>query len=188
MKKKPFKLYAEQHEIEGYLTGMRMSEGGARAFAYETAIKAGKAPCTTIKGKYTVKSPLIDWTDEMCDLFVKRYNVPLSKAYTDYGLTRTGCFCCPFAPDIDSNLENLFRNEPNRYKAALFYLKDVYIAQGVELPFDDEYMAEYTEKWKEYEVMRYEMLKKYRPNCRLVQQYEKSQEQPEYTQLALDMG
>ena len=56
----------------------------------------------------------------------------------------------------------------------MFWLKDVYIAQNVVLPFDKEYEKERVEKWKEYEPMRYEMLKKYRPDCRICKQYEKS--------------
>lgn len=64
-------------------------------------------------------------------------------------------------------------HEPNRYKASLFYMKDVYIAQGVQLPFDPEYMQEYEAAWQNYEVMRYEMLKKYRPCCKLVKQHKK---------------
>lgn len=166
MKKKPFKKYAKEHEILGYMSGERIAEGGARAMNYRQ--RSGNI-CTTInKHGMIIKNPIIDWDDEMCDEFVKRYSVPLSRAYTEYGLSRTGCFCCPFAQDIVGNLENLHKNEPNRYKAALFYLKDVYIAQGVELPFDADYMAEYTEKWKEYDAMRHEMLQTYRPDCQLV--------------------
>ena len=186
MKKKPFYKYAEDYGMLGYMSGLRAAEGGIR----ETTIaNRGANVCTHIKKDGTIeKNPIVDWTDEMCDIFVDVYDIPLSRAYTEYGLNRTGCFCCPFARDVDQNLENLFRNEPNRYKAALFYLKDVYIAQGVELPFDPEYMAEFAEKWKEYEVMRYEMLKKYRPGCQLVKKFEKSQEQQGYTQLEFDVG
>lgn len=176
MKKIPFKRYAKENRIEGYYTGMRMDEGGVRAIAYEKKAKYEKAPCTTIKDGLTLKNPIIDWSDNICEMFIKEYNVPLSKAYTVYGLRRTGCFCCPYAKDLYNNLENLHKNEPNRYKAALFYLKDVYIAQGVQLKFDSAYMKEYTEKWKCYEIMRYEMLKKYRSNCRLVKKYEKENE------------
>lgn len=65
---------------------------------------------------------------------------------------------------LANNLEKLYQYEPNRYKAAMFWLKDVYIAQNVILPFDAEYEKERKEKWhKDYERMRYEMLEKYRP-------------------------
>lgn len=175
MKKKPFAKYTKENDMLGYMNGERQAEGGVRAL---NMARLGKNICTQINKKgLIIKKPIVDWTDEICDLFIAEYNVPLSRAYTEYGLKRTGCFCCPFALDIQDNLKNLYKNEPNRYKAALFYLKDVYIAQGVKLDFDDAYMQEYAEKWKSYEVMRYEMLKKYRPDCKLVKQYEQEQEQ-----------
>lgn len=176
MKKKPFEKYVADHGMEGVLTGMRATEGGQRQFNYEKAIANGKAPCTTIKKNgYIQKSPIIDWTDEICERFVKKYNVPLSAAYTKYGMTRTGCFLCPYDQNIAERMRILKEHEPNRYKASLFYMKDVYIAQGVQLPFDPEYMREYEASWQNYEVMRYEMLKKYRPCCKLVKQHEKKE-------------
>lgn len=172
MKKKPFARYAKENEMLGYLNGEREAEGGVRALAM--AKQKGNI-CTKINKKgFIAKKPIVDWSDKICAAFIKAYNIPLSIAYTEYGLTRTGCFCCPFALDIENNLENLHKNEPNRYKAALFYLKDIYIAQGVKLLFDSEYMKEYVEKWKEYEPMRYETLKKYRPDCKIVTEYEES--------------
>lgn len=80
--------------------------------------------------------------------------------------------------DVDKRLEVLHTYEPNHYKAALYFLKDVYIAQGVELQFDEDYMREYKEQWIEYEPMRYEMLKKYRPDCMICKKYEKGHGQP----------
>lgn len=176
MKKKPFHKFAKENGMVGYLDGLRIAEGGQRAMTIANRANI----CTHInKDGIIQKSPIVDWTDEMCQMFIERYSVPRSRAYTEYGLDRTGCFCCPFSADLQKNLENLHRYEPNRYKAALFWLKDVYIAQGVELPFDPAYMAEYAAKWEKYEGMRYEMLKKYRPDCRIVKRYETDQEQKE---------
>lgn len=125
--------------------------------------KGGKL-CTKTKGSYIIKLPIVDWTDEDIEVFIKKYNVPLSKAYTDHGYERTGCFMCPFSLQLDKNLEKLHKYEPNRYKAAMFWLKDVYIAQNVILPFDEEYELERKKKWAfDYEKMRYEMMLQYRP-------------------------
>lgn len=173
LKKNPFKVYVNQNDISGYFTGERISEGGARAFNAEKRVKEGKPICTKIRGDIIIKSPIIDWSDEMVDEFIKRENVPLSEAYTKYGMTRTGCCCCPYSKKIEDMLYTLWQFEPNKYKASMFWLKDVYIAQNVALPFDEEYEKERIEKWKEYEVMRYEMLKKYRPECNIVKAYEK---------------
>lgn len=174
LKKKPFKKYMKESGGEGYFTGERISEGGVRAFNAEQRVSEGKPICTRISGNYTIKSPIIDWSDEMVDEFIKRENVLLSDAYIKYGMNRTGCCCCPFSKQLGEDLKTMWKYEPQKYKASMFWLKDVYIAQNVILPFDDEYEKERIEKWKEYEPMRYEMLKKYRPDCRICKQYEKS--------------
>ena len=174
LKKKPFKTYMKETGSGGYFTGERVAEGGARAFNAELRVKEGKPICTRISGHYIIKSPVIDWSDEMVEEFIKRENVPLSEAYTKYGCKRTGCCCCPFSQELAEGLKILYEYEPKKYKASMFWLKDVYIAQNVILPFDEEYEKERIEKWKEYEPMRYEMLKKYRPDCRICKQYEKS--------------
>lgn len=179
MKKKPFTKYGKDNGMRGYFSGMRMFEGGKRHIVFEKRIKSGdKRPCTHVSDGVTSVSPIFDWTDEICEEFIQKYSVPLSRAYTEYGETRTGCFLCPYGLNVDKRLETLHTYEPNKYKAALHFLKDVYIAQGVELPFDLDYMKEYKEKWIEYEQMRYEMLKKYRPDCMICKKYEKEHGQP----------
>lgn len=170
MKKKPFAAYAKEHSISGYFTGMRMAEGGAREFLYNRKKESGNI-CTSIKNGLIEKSPIIDWSDEMCDWFIKEFDVPLSKAYTEYGYSRTGCFLCPYNRNLKQNLETLKVFEPSAYKASIYWLKDVYIAQGIQLD-DPEYMAEYDKQWEKYDTMRYEMLKKYRPDCRIVKKCE----------------
>lgn len=178
MKKKPFAKYCKDRSMTGYFSGMRMFEGGKREMLFQNRINSGdKRPCTSVFGGITSVSPIFDWTDDICEEFIQKYNVPLSRAYTEYGETRTGCFLCPYGLNVDKRLESLHTYEPNHYKAALYFLKDVYIAQGVELPFDADYMKEYKEQWIEYEQMRYEMLKKYCPDCIICKRYEKEHEQ-----------
>lgn len=172
LKKKPFKVYTKENSILGYFTGERISEGGVRAYNADKRVKEGKPICTRVNGDVVIKSPIIDWSDEMVEEFILRENVPLSEAYTKYGMNRTGCCCCPYAKDIQNSLYVLWKFERSKYKASMNWLKDVYIAQNVILPFDEDYEKERAEKWKEYEVMRYEMLKKYRPYCTIVKDYE----------------
>ena len=108
--------------------------------------------------------------------------MPLSRAYTEYGMERTGCMGCPFALDIADNLRILHDYEPLRYKGAMHFLKDVYIAQNVKLPFDEEYEKERENKWEtEYLEMRDEMLKKYRPDSRLLKKRKKEQDKKKQT-------
>lgn len=164
LKKKPFEKYSKENNIEGFITGLRSDEGGARQLQADGHIKNGGSLCTMMRGGLINKLPIIDWTDSDIEDFINEHNVPLSKAYTEQGYERTGCFLCPYSLRLHDNLVKLHKYEPLRYKAAMHWLKDVYIAQGVILPFDAEYEAERLKKWNNsYSMMRYEMLCKYRP-------------------------
>ena len=175
LKKKPFEKYAKQNELTGTIIGLRMDEGGARLLNTQRRIlESGKQKiCTAIDKKgHIKKTPIIDWTDKDVEEFIKEYNVPLSRAYTEYGLDRTGCMGCPFSEKIATNLWILHEFEPNRYKASMHWLKDVYIAQNVKLPFDEAYEREREREWEtKYEPMRQEMLRKYRPNSKLIKDH-----------------
>lgn len=169
MKKKPFEHYAKESGMLGNMQGVRLSEGGARESAANVRLRSGGKLCTWVKNGIIQKAPIIDWSDEDVEEFITKYNVPLSDAYTKFNFTRTGCMACPFARDVDNDLKYLYYHEPNRYKASMFWLKDVYIAQNVVLPFDKDYEEEREREWRlRYEPMRQEMLRKYRPNSRLI--------------------
>ena len=173
MKKKPFEHYAKQSGMKGVMQGVRIAEGGVRESAANMRLRTGGKLCTWVKNGIIQKAPIIDWTDEDIEEFIKKYNVPLSEAYTKYGFERTGCMACPFAKNVSIELKYLFFHEPNRYKAAMHWMKDVYIAQNTVLPFDKEYETERKQIWKTtYEPMRQEMLRKYRPNSRLIKEGE----------------
>lgn len=142
MKKKPFEKYAKESGMKGCLIGLRMEEGGARDSAVKTRLRYGGKLCTWVKKGVTHKAPIIDWSEAEIDEFISKYNVPLSKAYTEFGFKRTGCMACPFGREVAQDLRYLYNHEPNRYKAAMHWLKDVYIAQNVVLPFDEAYERE----------------------------------------------
>lgn len=142
LKKKPFEKYGKQNGIKGVAIGLRADEGGARYIQAVSRVEKGGKLCTYTKGQTIYKAPVIDWTDDDLEQFIKEYNVPLSDAYTKYGFYRTGCMCCPFSRSIRTGLEYLFYHEPNRYKASMYWLKDVYIAQNIVLPFDEAYERE----------------------------------------------
>ena len=169
MKKKPFEKYAKENGMLGNMQGIRLSEGGARESAANVRLRSGGKLCTWVKGGIIQKAPIIDWSDADVEEFIEKYNVPLSDAYTKHNFTRTGCMACPFAKDVDNDLKYLYYYEPNRYKASMHWLKDVYIAENVVLPFDESYEREREREWRlRYEPMRQEMLRKYRPNSRLL--------------------
>ena len=157
MKKYPFDDYAKENDMNGTFTGVRVAEGGARATTYKSCVQIKKK-----NGKdFIMSMPLFDWPDELVDEFVKKYNVKLSDAYTVYGCERTGCVGCPYGRNIEKELEMTYKYEPNRYKAAIKWLGDVYIDQGVRLEFDPEYMKRFEARWKINEKRREEMLKKF---------------------------
>ena len=56
----------------------------------------------------------------------------------------------------------LWDYEPKKYKAMMFWLKDVYIHQGVECDWDNEYMNEYKQMLPIIEQRRNEMMNKFR--------------------------
>lgn len=86
LKKYPFEDFEIKHQMKGAFSGIRTAEGGVRAMAYTS--------CVSIQEKhgedFIFSMPIIDWSNEVCDQFIHRYNIEISKAYTEYGLTRTG--------------------------------------------------------------------------------------------------
>ncbi len=165
LKKLPFDAFSKKHDMHGYITGLRLAEGGVRALNTAERIKKGGELCTTHRKGVIVKMPIIDWSDQDISDFIESYNIPLSKAYTEYGYERTGCFLCPFSLQLAENLRKLSIYEPNRYRASLYWLQDVYIAQGIHLPFDPSYEQNMLVKWENiYSEMRYQSLIKYRPD------------------------
>ena len=164
LKKKPFEDYYKEYGVKGYATGMRIAEGGVRAEMYKTCtahktIGSGKNRVTL-----THKMPLFDWSDKDVDDFIGEYNVKISKAYTEYGLERTGCIGCPFAEDIHQNLKVLWEHEPNKYKAVQHWLGDMYRDLEIDLPFDETYTQLLEKRKPTIQERRYEMIKMYREN------------------------
>lgn len=172
LKKRPFEDYAIDNDMYGYMDGEMNDEGGARESANQKRVKSGGKVCTKtkyiakLKRSMIVKMPIVDWSKEIEDEFIKKYNVPISKAYTEYGCKRTGCAMCPYAQfskDVVERLKILYYHEPKMYKFAMATMKNVYIAQNIKLPFDSDYEYERTQKWLTvYEKQRYEMICKYR--------------------------
>lgn len=157
LKKDPSIQYIKENDVNGYFTGVRLAEGGARALAYSSCRSVKKVG----KKVVMVSMPLIDWEDQDVDNFIEHYEIEISRAYTEYGLKRTGCFCCPFAQEMDVNLKALYDHEPKKYKASMKWLGVVYMDMGVDLPFDEEYQKAKEERDLVNEVRRKEMLEKY---------------------------
>lgn len=163
LKKYPSRDWQIEHDYKGTLTGERRDEGGVRELAAKRREKSGDRLCLRFRDGKPLMSPIIDWSDEDVNEYIKQYNIPLSDAYTKFNMIRTGCIGCPFSQDLEFNLKLLYDHDRPRYKAIMFYLKDVYIAQNVDLPFDRAYQNERRNKWQYfYSDLRYRMTSQYR--------------------------
>lgn len=157
LKKDPSIDYIKESGDAGYFTGVRKGEGGVRKTAYTSCRSFKKVGNRTI----LQSMPLFDWDKQDIDDYIEKFNLPISRAYTEYGLDRTGCFCCPFSKYMQQNLEVLQKHEKNKYKAAQKWLGHVYMDMGVDLPNDPEYMEKKKERDLINQQRQTEMLEKF---------------------------
>lgn len=101
------------------ITGMRKEEGGQRA----------SIGCViTDKDNNLVKfHPLLVVSKEFELEFIKRYNVDICKLYKPpFNFDRTGCVACPYALNLQEELNRLYKYLPNEYYKAINIWKPVY--------------------------------------------------------------
>lgn len=108
----PSKTYAKDNGVDLFVLGMRRSEGGVRSIAYQSCYqKHGSG-----HKNYAQYFPLFFWDADMMQWYKDKFDVHHSKAYSVYGLSRTGCAACPFASGFDSELAVLAVHEPKKHK------------------------------------------------------------------------
>lgn len=109
------KLVAKRCVDEGAfdlnITGVRKAEGGSRAAAYKNCFTP--ATETTID----MYRPVFWYTKDTKKAFEETYGITHSDCYEVWGLPRTGCSGCPFAQDLDIELDAVAKYEPKLYKA-----------------------------------------------------------------------
>lgn len=101
------------------ITGMRKEEGGQRA----------SIGCViTDKDNNLVKfHPLLVVSKEFEKEFIERYNVEICKLYEPpFNFDRTGCVACPYALNLQEELDRLYKYLPNEYNKAINLWKPVY--------------------------------------------------------------
>lgn len=109
-KKKIVSDYIRDNNIDLSLSGVRKSEGGARASAYKN--------CFTSKDNGADEyRPIFWYLNETKRKYEEVYNVTHSDCYCVYGLDRTGCAGCPFGKYFEKELEVIEKYEPKLYKA-----------------------------------------------------------------------
>lgn len=110
-KKAPAHNFEKSGGFDLCCTGIRRSEGGARAIGYKDCFSGNTDGADQFRPIFWFKNAD---KEEYCN----HYNVQHSKCYTDYGLSRTGCFGCPFGRDFETELLTIKTHEPKLYKAA----------------------------------------------------------------------
>ena len=92
------------------IQGLRKAEKGARAAVYKTCFDS-------VTGGPDLYRPIF-WFRKADKEAYDRVFIH-SDCYTVYGLTRTGCACCPFGRDFEAELAAAKKYEPKLYHAAV---------------------------------------------------------------------
>ena len=118
MKKNTTHRFERERERTILITGMQQSEGGQREHI----------SCTVFRdGKMVKFHPLAKVNDEWEQWFIDKYNIQLCKLYYDpYNFQRTGCKGCPFALNLQEELEVMEKYLPNERKQCEIIWKPVY--------------------------------------------------------------
>ena len=118
LKKEPAFFWSKENNRPIAITGMRKEEGGNRK----------TMSCITTKNDKVVKfHPLAPIPELWEDWFVKKYKIELCELYyPPYNFTRTGCKGCPFAIDIQKELDVMEKYLPAEKKQCELIWKPVY--------------------------------------------------------------
>lgn len=118
MKEEPLIKWAKENEKNIAIIGIMMDEGGRRI----------KSNCIVMKGKKISRfQPLVPVTKEWEDWLISEYNIEICDIYKPpYNFERTGCKGCPFAINIQNELDTLEKYFPNERKQCEIIWKPVY--------------------------------------------------------------
>lgn len=109
----------KENNYDLQITGVRRSEGGIRAAAYKSCFDENETGCDNYR-------PLFWYTDLDKKDYENGFGITHSKCYTEYGLKRTGCACCPYGKRFEEELRKAAEYEPNLFKAANYIFNDTY--------------------------------------------------------------
>ena len=129
-KKKAMKKYMEKSDYDLHCIGIRKAENGIRAATYKN--------CFTEGDKTDSFRPIFWFSDSDKEEYEQHYDIMHSKCYTEYGLTRTGCFGCPFGKQFEHELQTIKEHEPQLYVAANNIFGESYDYTRRYLKFRDE--------------------------------------------------
>lgn len=120
LKKHPIQRYEKETGRNISILGLRMEEGGQRA---------NHEGCTVFDRNHSLKKfkPLNPCSDEFIEWYLHKRNIKLcSLYYPPYNFKRTGCKGCPYAIDLQDQLEVMEKYFPNERKQCELIWKLVY--------------------------------------------------------------
>lgn len=119
LKKHPLKDWQKENDKPFSIVGIRRAEGGQRNRAKCLAFTAG--------GRLKSFQPLSVVSDDWENWFIDEYDVRLCDIYKEpYNFKRTGCKGCPFAINLQQELDTLQEFFPNERKQCEAIWKPVY--------------------------------------------------------------
>ena len=118
LKKDPLKQYEKEAHKPYAIIGITLDEGGRRE----------SAKCLAFSGKkFKAFQPLVAVTKDWERWFIDTYNIALPIVYyPPYNFERTGCKGCPFAIELQRELDVLQEYFPNERKQCEAIWKPVY--------------------------------------------------------------
>lgn len=117
MKEKPLAEWQKKNGIKNHITGLMREEGGRRS----------NINCILVKPNKVAFHPLAKVSAEWIDWYIKTYNIKLCKLYYEpYNFRRTGCKGCPFALELQAQLETMEKYLPAERKQCEIIWKPVY--------------------------------------------------------------
>jgi len=118
LKEEPLHKWQKENNKPYGIVGIMREEEGRRA----------SAQCLAFRGKKLKNfQPLAPITKDWEEWFIKTYNIKICDIYKPpYNFTRTGCKGCPFAIDLQHNLEVMEKYFPNERKQCEEIWKPVY--------------------------------------------------------------
>ena len=118
MKEKPMEEFARQHHLQYCVLGITQDEGDTRK----------DAQCLSFRnGRLKNFQPLAPVSKEWEDWFIEEFNIPMCKLYyPPFNFKRTGCKGCPFALELQRQLDLMEHYMPNERAQCERIWKPVY--------------------------------------------------------------
>lgn len=119
MKEEPLKRWQRENNKTIYMSGIRDAEGGRRSM---------NSGCIQMNGeKVSSFNPLFVVSDDWMTWYIESRNIKLAALYyPPYNFERTGCKGCPFALNLQRDLETMRLLLPNEAKQCEIIWKPVY--------------------------------------------------------------